>query len=178
MEKQEAYLKYIYHEDLYIINEPPVALEEPQELQEEVEDLSSGQERELVNEPSPVKFLGSNNKGILILVNDADSEFLNERDLGFLMRIVESGLKYSKTDIAIVNCVKFPYWQIFDEIHHTFLIAFGNHQTEVLQGKSKYQVSDNDGIKVLMADDLGSMEDDKEKKGQLWKALQSMFDIN
>lgn len=178
MEKQEAYLKYIYHEDLYIINEPPVALEEPQELQEEVEDLSSGQERELVNEPSPVKFLGSNNKGILILVNDADSEFLNERDLGFLMRIVESGLKYSKTDIAIVNCVKFPYWQIFDEIHHTFLIAFGNHQTEVLQGKSKYQVSDNDGIKVLLADDLGSMEDDKEKKGQLWKALQSMFDIN
>lgn len=178
MEKQEEFLKYIYHEDLYIIDEPPLALAETQELKEEVADLSSEREDELVNEPSPVKFLGSNNKGILILVNDPDSEFLNERDLGFLMRIVESGLKYSKTDIAIVNCVKFPYWQIFDEIHHAFLIAFGNHQTEFLQGKPKYLVSDNDGIKVLLADDLGSMADDKQKKGQLWAALQSMFNLN
>jgi hypothetical protein len=177
MEREQEFLKYIYHDDLYIIDEPAVAPAETQDLQKEV-DTSSKQEEEMVNEPSPVKYLGSNNKGILILVNDPDSEFLNEKDLGFLMRIVESGLKYSKTDIAIVNCVKFPYWQIFDEIHHTFLIAFGNHQADCLQGKSKYQLLDNEGIKVLIADDLHLMGDDKEKKGQLWKALQRMFEIN
>jgi hypothetical protein len=177
MEQKEQFLQYIYHEDLYIIDEPPATPAFPIDKQEE--DIATLKvAEELVNEPSPVKYLGSNNKGILILVHDPDSEFLNEKDLGFLMRIIESGLKYSKTDIAIVNCVRFPYWQIFDEIHHSFLIAFGNHQTDALQGKSKYQVLDNDGIKVLVADALGLMAEDKEKKGQLWKALQRMFDLN
>jgi hypothetical protein len=177
MEKQEEFLRYIYNEDLYIIDKPSMILAKAQAPRQVGADANTEQQ-ELVNEPSSVKYLGSNNKGILILVNDPESEFLNETDLGFLMRIVESGLKYSKTDIAIVNCAKYPYWQIFDEIHHTFLIALGSHQADVLQGKSKYQVSDNEGIRVLIADELATMADDREKKGKLWSSLQNMFNLN
>lgn len=175
MEDNSEYLKYIFNEDIYIIDEPAVTA--PAEVSDFGEQKKSSEVEE-IHEPNPVKFLGSNNKGILILVNDTESEFLNQHDLDFLMRIIESGLKFSKMDIGVVNCVKYPYWQIFDEIHHSYLIVFGVHRTTNLEGQSKYQVLENDGIKVLIADDLKDLEGDKEKKAKLWKALQLMFDLN
>ena len=178
MENNSELLKYIYQEDLYIIDEPEPthnAIEAGSNL--EIPD--DEQVIEQINEPKPVKYLGSNNKGILILVNDTESEFLNPHDLDFLMKIVESGLKFSKMDIAIVNCVKYPYWQIFDEVHHACIVAFGSHQTDMIQGLPKYQVfNQEEGTKILLADDLNTVEGDKEKKMQLWKALQRMFDLN
>lgn len=174
MDDNAAYLKYIFNDDIYIIDEP-----EQGETTEEAQEISTAQPGpEEINEPHPVKFLGSNNKGILILVNETESEFLNQHDLDFLMRIIESGLKYSKLDIAVVNCVRHPYWQIFDEVHHSYLIAFGNHKTKLLDGQSKYNIHENDGIRILIADSLQELESDKEKKTMLWKALQRMFDLN
>lgn len=170
------YLKYIYQEDLFMINEP-------QELNEGIAENADSEQPmqeefvEKVNETPVVKFLGSNNKGILILVSDTENDFLNQHKLGFLMKIIESGLKYSKSDIALVNCLRFPYHQIFDEVHHTSIIAFGPHKTELLDGQPKYQVVDHDGIKIIVADDLGEIENDREKKMQLWKALQRMFEL-
>ena len=177
MDNTKDYLKYIYQEDLFLINEP-------QGLTKEIEgntDSESHSEEEFVeqiNETPVVKFLGSNNKGILILVNDSENEFLNQHDLGFLMKIIESGLKYSKSDIALVNCLKYPYHQIFDEVHHSSIIAFGSHKTELLDGQAKYQIIDHDGIRIITADDLSVIETDRDKKMQLWKALQRMFDLN
>ncbi len=178
MESNSEILKYIYQEDLYIIDEPE-PLQKTIEIEPVQEVTDEEQVIEQINESKPVKYLGSNTKGILILVNDTESEFLNPHDLDFLMKIVESGLKFSKMDVAIVNCVKYPYWQIFDEVHHAYIIAFGSHQTDVLQGQQKYQVfNQEEGTKILLADDLNIVEGDKEKKVQLWKALQRMFDLN
>jgi len=174
MEEYSPFLKYIYQEDIYLINEPEV-LQENHAAEESVEQTNVLEE---VHEPQPVKYLGSNNKGILILVNDAESEFLNRKDLDFLMRIIESGLKLSKTDIGVVNCLKNSYSQIFDELHHSYIIAFGIHQTEKLNGKARYEVIEEDGLKILLADELKDLEGDRERKTVLWKALQRMFDLN
>jgi hypothetical protein len=174
MEEFSPFLKYIYQEDIYLIDEPAV-LHDNDAAQESAEPVNMQEE---VHEPQPVKYLGSNNKGILILVNDTESEFLNSKDLDFLMRIIESGLKLSKTDIGVVNCLKNPYSQIFDELHHSHIIAFGNHQTEKLNGKTRSEVVEEDGIKILLADELKDLEDDRDRKTVLWKALQRMFELN
>jgi hypothetical protein len=177
MDSNKEYLKYIFHEDLFIIDEP-----EPSKLKSGInldnESVEPDQVVEEIHEPPMVKYLGSNNKGILILVNDIENEFINRHDLDFLMKIIESGLKYSKSDIGVVNCTKFPYSQIFDEVHHSYIIAFGAHKAEMFNGQPRYQLIDQDGIKLIVADDLSVIENDREKKMQLWKVLQRMFDLN
>jgi hypothetical protein len=170
-------LKLIYQEDLFILVE-----KETVETHGKAEDLNQSTEMpygvDELHEPAPINYLGSNKKGILILVQDIESEFLNAQDLDFLMKIIESGLKYAGEDIAIVNCIRFPYWQIFDELHHSFLIGFGDHQEVHFNDLIKYEVAVKEGVRILLADDLKTIAGDRNIKMKLWKALQRMFDIN
>jgi hypothetical protein len=176
IQENRAAWKYIFHEDLYIVNGPDeVKMDTDMAMEEPGPHIQSA---ETADVPSPVKYLGSNKKSVLILVNDTESAFLNEKDLAFLMRIVESGLKLSKTDIAVVNALKYQYHQIFDEVHHRYLMAFGKHQTALIPDAKKYSPIDHEGVKVLLADDLRGLADDREKKGIFWKALQTMFEIS
>jgi len=165
----EEYLKYVYHEDLYIMEEPPMLSTEPP--------ASGNTTAAYAHELPPVKFLGANNKKTLVLVNDPVSEFLNSKDLDFLTRII-GALKYSKSDIAIVNCLKFTYDQIFEEIEHEYIVAFGDHPVEHIGIEERYEVSKSNGRKVLLAEELSEIEADRAKKTALWKALQIMFEIN
>src|SRR5210317_1264090 len=124
MEHNLELLKHIYQEDLYIIHEPKVAPVEEPEVQE-VQENSPPEESAKVEEQMPVKFLGRNEKGILILVKDQDNELLNQTDLDFLMKVVESGLRYSKNDFALVNAAHFPVSQILDEVPYNYILSFG-----------------------------------------------------
>jgi hypothetical protein len=174
--KTDAYLKFFFTEDLYVIQDSagPVSRKAKvvgtQQIQSAATDISVG-------EPALVKYLGANKKGILILVHDNESEFLNQKDYDFLIKIVEGGLKMTKTDIAVVNCQKYVYNQIFDEINHQYLIAFGDHAASSVGENTKYEVYKHHGKNVLLADDLRELQPSKEKKTLLWKALQLMFDI-
>lgn len=176
IENTDTYLKYIYTDDLYILkkDESYAALSSSETLAEADQTAPA----DGVSEPSMVKYLGSNNKGILILVHDPENEFLNHKDHDFLLRIIEGGLKFSKTDIAVVNCNQFRYKQIFDDVDHQYLIAFGNHTDSFAGTNPKYQVYKHQGKKVLLADSLNEIEPSKDKKTLLWKALRLMFDIN
>ena len=165
----EEYLKYVYHEDLYIMDESPILSTEPP--------ATNNTTAVYAHELPPVKFLGANNKKTLILVNDPGSEFLNSKDLDFLMRII-GALKYSKADIAVVNCLKFTYDQIFEEIEHDYVVAFGDHPVEHIGTDERYEVSKNNSNKVLLAEELSKIEANKDKKRALWEALQIMFEIN
>jgi hypothetical protein len=171
----DAYLKFLYTEDVYIFKE------DLRNTSQNPSDIHADKDQNIstdgVSEPYIVKYIGSNNKGVLILVHDSQNEFLNKKDYDFLMRIIEGGLKFSKTDIAIVNCHQFEYDQIFDEIDHQYLIAFGNHTASFAGTNPMYQVYKYLGKKVLLADSLNEIEPSIDKKTLLWKALQLMFDI-
>ena len=118
MEENLELLKYIYHEDLYIIDEPSesIPIEPIIEKESNAEPIES--QPTLVQETKPVTYFGNNEKGILILVNDPSSDFINQTDLEFLMKIIESGLRYSKNDFALVNVANYPTDQILDEISY------------------------------------------------------------
>ena len=126
MEENLELLKYIYHEDLYIIDEPSESIP----IQPVIEGKNNADtiinQPTLVQETKPVTYFGSNEKGILILVNDPSNDFINQTDLEFLMKIIESGLRFSENDIALVNIAKYPAEQVLDEISYNFLLSFGS----------------------------------------------------
>ncbi len=173
MDQQSELLKYIYQEDdIFIVDEQQEqvakAIEKPLEVNSSSPPIAS--------EPEPITFFGENSRGILILVNDPTSEFLNTQDLNLLMKIIEAGLKFSKKDIALVNIFKFPTSRVVQEISHNNLISFGTIET-ISTDKPLNQVIDFHGKKTLFSHQLSEISMDVEKKKELWKALQSMFNI-
>lgn len=175
MEENSEFLKYIYNEDLYIIDEPSNSTtDEEKSSKEQIEEQRS---TSVVEEPTPVSFFGNNEQGILILVNDPSDELLNQSDLDLLMKIVESGLKYSKNDFALVNTTKFPVDQILDEIGFSYLISFGVDLSNFFSETSFYHIHQIDENKVLFSEALSVLGKDETKKRKLWNALKSMFEI-
>ena len=176
MEENKELLKYIYHEDLYIINEPvnaSVSRETVSSIEEKITDPAE-EELTSVQEVKPITFFGNNEKGILILVNDPNNEFLNQKELEFLMTIIEAGLQLSKTDIALVNISQYPYEQVLDELPCNYIISFDENE----KSNTKYQVMHKEGKKILYAENLTTIKADKKKKRSLWNVLISMFNIN
>ena len=177
MEENKELLKYIYHEDLYIVDEPAVSANTQPVIEEEIKSDLSENKPSIVQEVKPVTFFGRNEKGILILVNDPTNDFLNQKDLKFLMKIIESGLRYSNNDFALVNVAKYPTVQILDEISYNFLLSFGRCNLKSENDSSRYQITENDGKKVLFADNLTEISVDQAKKKLLWKAMKTMFNL-
>jgi len=173
--KESDFLQFIYNEDLYIINEPAVSIQaskNDENFSQEVDPQAL-----MVEESKPVTFFGNNEKRILILIHDSTNKFLNQNDLDFLMKIVESGLRYSKNDFALVNTAVFPLEQIMEEVEYDYLISFGITNQEFISSKKLYEVHENEGIEELFADNLSEIGLDKQKKILLWNSLKSMFKI-
>jgi hypothetical protein len=182
MEEHNGFLKHIYHEDLYIINEPAKTIDDEDEtlLANNVNGaaMQGAPTESAVEEPRPVKYLGNNENGILLLVEDPNDELLNQNDLDLLMKIVESGLKYSKNDFALVNTAKFPVERALEEISYTYIISFGVDLSDFFSSTTMYTIHDVEGSRLLISDALSSMHYDNQKKGKLWLALKSMFNIS
>ncbi|MCK5701969.1 MAG: hypothetical protein KAI29_12485 [Cyclobacteriaceae bacterium] len=173
MEENKDLLKYIYHEDLYIVDEPAASDDTQIVIEEEIASEPGENKPSIVQETKPVIFFGSNEKGILILVNDLDNDFLNQKEMDFLMTIIEGGLKLTKIDFALVNIAKYPYSQVLDELHYNYIVSFDETQ----KSNPRYQVIVKDNKKMLFAENLSAIEADREKKKLLWKALKAMFDL-
>ncbi|MDZ7607433.1 MAG: hypothetical protein U5K79_18015 [Cyclobacteriaceae bacterium] len=155
MAEDLEYLQYIFTEGLYVVGDaPPQAKEAP-----------------------PIKYLGANEKGAVFIVSDPTHDFLNTKEHGFLMKIIESGLRMSKFDIAIVNAANQPFDRIMDEVPGKYYIGFNIAELESLTSGLKYIVQEIHGKNMLSADTLSDIEADVEKKRVLWNALQVMFDI-
>ena len=182
MEEHDSFLKYIYHEDLYIIDESAPEVAGKPEPAAEVDTGHPVEERAAsaaaVEESRPVSYLGSNEQGILILVEDHSDELLNQTDLDLLMKIVESGLKQSKNDFALVNTAKFPIGQVLDEVSYSYLISFGVDLSDLFSNTSPYNVHKIESGLLLCSEPLSSMHQDDQKKKKLWLALKSMFNIS
>jgi hypothetical protein len=110
-------------------------------------------------------------------VEDDADELLNQNDLDLLMKIVESGLKYTRNDFALVNTAKFPVKQVLEEISYSYLISFGVDLSDLFSQSALYTVHEEDNSKLLFSETLASMQHDDQKKKKLWIALKSMFNI-
>ena len=174
MEPNEL-LKYIFHEDLYIIKEPKFN----QKINEGIEVEYDQSNATVVEEPTttPISYFGNNEKGILILIYDAANELLKQSDLDLLMNILEKGLGFSKNDFALVNTANCLPKQVLNEIRYNYLISFGADISEFFEIASHYTIQQSDEKFILTAEDLSVLNNDVSKKRKLWSALKSMFNI-
>jgi hypothetical protein len=169
MNEQQEYLEHIYTEGVYVIDEPI------QQVTKET--VASADITTALSEQSPIKYLGANEKGAVFIVSDPSHDFLNTKDHGFLMKIIESGLRMSKFDIAIVNTANQSFDRIMDEVPYKNIVGFNIPELETMTSGMKYIVQEIHGKKMLSADALSDIEADVDKKRVLWNALQVMFDI-
>ena len=172
MEENYELLKYLFHEDLFIIDETVKPQNNTESLiQTEADNLS------IVQDAEPITFFGKNGKGILILIHEPENNLPKQADLDFLMKIVESGLKYSKNDFALVNTSKYLVNHVLSEIPHDYLIAFGEPKLYDNRARQLYELYDEEGKKKLFAEGLSVIASNESKKRKLWNALKTMFNL-
>lgn len=80
--------------------------------------------KDIIFETEKIKFLGENEKGVIIIVNQLEAVFLMEDELTFLTNILKA-CQLNLTDIAIINNAKqtIDYGAIKEQMNaHTILL--------------------------------------------------------
>lgn len=128
-----------------------------------------------------VKFLGKNEKNILILVSEEEVAFLADNELNFLSTVL-GACKLSVADIAIVNLYhvgSLNYRDFIKQLNAKKVLLFDvEAQTIDLPFNfPHFQIQQFDGCTYLSAASLKTIEKDKVLKTQLWNCLKKLFVI-
>lgn len=131
--------------------------------------------------PETIKFLGNNQKNILVLVSKADIAFLEDNELDFLSSILVA-CKLSLADVAIVNINTLSvanYRFLISQLKSKTLLMFDvpSDAIDLPFNYPFFQVQKFDQCTYLSAPDLKSIELDKTLKTQLWNCLKKLFGI-
>ena len=135
-----------------------------------------------INHSNPAwKYLGTNNKNILIIVSTNEAVYLPDPELAFLTGIL-GACKLSLADVAIVNLKNHPnasYKELisFFKSKIVFLfdvepVAFG-----LPVNFPHYQVQAFANTSFLFSPTLKELESDKLKKSKLWVCLRKLFNV-
>lgn len=189
MDNSELY-KHIFDDDeLYLVDtpqfegnsiqEPEVTYEtksEPKEVKESViESTTPTQEKDPeVVKKEIIQFKGSNNKGVAIIVNYDNEEFINSADEAFLLKIL-AAVQLSNEDVAIINKANNLNLTLegLNELNCRSCLVFG---VNALQGNNpNYRPQAINNITTLFCSNLTSIQSNVEEKKLLWSALQKIF---
>jgi hypothetical protein len=141
---------------------------------------SEKQVRENTSE-STLTFLGNNDKQVLILVKNADSLYMPDEELTFLLGIL-TACKLTMNDVAIMNLhqqPKFNYTAIGKDIFANTIIQFGTNPADIELPMSfpTYQLQAYNNQTYLCAPELSILQQDKAEKMKLWNCLKTLFSI-
>lgn len=132
--------------------------------------------------PTPgLKFLGSNQKQITIVVNTSEAPFITDKSFSFLTGVL-SACKLNMADVAIFNMHQSPgldYNSVNTTAHPVVTLLFGVSPQEIglpLQFPH-FQVQRYNHVTYTWAPDLDSVEKDKQIKTQLWTSLKTIFQL-
>ncbi len=137
--------------------------------------------KEQVQENSPWKYLGKNNKNILIIVNSNEAIHLPDNQLTFLTGIL-GACKLSVNDVAIVNLNNHPgtshnELKTFFKSKTVFLFDVEPTALGLPVSFPHYQVQAFSNISFLYSPSLKELEDDKLQKSKLWVCLRRLFNV-
>lgn len=146
-----------------------------------VVDLAENQpENDLIKQSLP-PHLGNNEKNIAIVVKTENLAFLPEKDLEFLLAVLQA-CKLGMKDITLVNLANNPsltYTKMAEAFSYQTMLLFDVTTTELeipLQ-VPHYQVQQYGNKAYLQAPALSVLETNKEEKKQLWLSLKKIFGI-
>ena len=162
----------LYHTSLISTNEIPV-------------------EKRLLNEAATTtktaeanatwKWLGNNQKNILVIVNNKEVVHLQDNELNFLSGIL-GACKLNMADVAIVNLNNHPeasYKELtsFFKSKIVFLFAVEPAAFGLPMNFPHYQIQAFAGNSFLYSPSLKDLEDDKVQKSKLWVCLKRLFNL-
>lgn len=149
------------------------------------ENVISNKEEDQEVPKMPSKFwLGDNLKNVVLLVDDPNNAFINERHLEFLGKILQA-CKLNLADTAIINIAKSKptLQQINEALAPKFLISFNvNAANAGMEIPPKpYQPDRRNGCTFLLTATLDKMNHDtpeaKQEKGRFWISLKQIFHL-
>lgn len=188
-------LSILLNEDLYVIEpvetiqntevitahkeEPKIAVENktvipvlqnvPVEAQEQAKPQA-------VSSKPVFNYLGDNNKYLLIIVNDTTHQFINDKDLAFLLKIL-AAKKLDLHDIAILNTHNYTdltFKDLKDYFACNKILTFGiNPKLLQIQGITANKAGEFDGVKILGTWALPLLDTDVKKKTVYWNELKN-----
>ncbi len=132
-------------------------------------------------EDSKIKFVGGNNKHILLLADNADSAFLTGNEFDFLSGIL-SACSLNLGDVAIVNLntINAEDYKIIPEYMQAAVIILFGIESHVLGLPFKipyFQVQQFKGRTYLFAPRLDVLKNDTDLKRKLWEGLKNIFSL-
>ncbi len=127
-----------------------------------------------------IKYLGENQKNILLLIQNEKEAYLSEETFNLLTNILNA-CKLGMQDVALVNTANYPGTRLqnyLSKIPTRQVIYFAIPSDALgLPPMETYRIGTHHGISVLMSDDLQLIATDKILKGRLWMCLKQLFGI-
>jgi hypothetical protein len=130
--------------------------------------------------PPEVKYLGENQKNIVLFIQNGKEAYLNEELFNLLTNILNA-CKLGMQDIALVNIAQYPAlsfatWQ--KAVAMKQVVLFGIAPVSLgLEDVPNYQLLQVNGCQLLCSDDLQLIAQDKNMKGRLWMGLKQLLGI-
>jgi hypothetical protein len=181
-------LSLLINEDIYRISdgiEPSVLLVE-KEGESETENTTENilpiiQElptAELIPEKPAYKYLGDNNKSILIMVNEVEADILKKDDLLALNKML-AARKLEQKDVAILNIQKNTHLS-FKELKDFFgfnkLLLFGINPKDLnISGIVANQICEFLNTPILGTWHIKQMQADEKKKLTFWTEMKKLI---
>ena len=192
-------LSFLINEEIYVIkdevnNKPQtvidtknetvteqtsIVIEKPKPIKtksENIEEQILGEKNIEKSQTYDYKYLGENNKYILIVVKEPSFDFLKQDDLGFLLKIL-AAKKLELKDVAIINTEKHSSLN-FDDLKAFFafskVITFGiNPQILQIENAVANKKSIFKETQILGTWSLAILQKDEKKKAIFWDMLKS-----
>jgi hypothetical protein len=131
-------------------------------------------------EPKQLKYLGNNQKNIIVIVSHESIPFLPDGELTFLSNVL-AACKLSIADIGIINSydVDQPDLQNIINTEANKVLLFGVEPLSIGLPINfpAFQLQPFNGRTYLHAPVLSQIENDKSLKTRLWTSLKTMFGI-
>lgn len=126
-----------------------------------------------------IKFLGKNEKNILVILSKENVAFIEEDELNFLSTVL-SACRLSLADVAIVNLKQTPGadYRIFQNQLKSKTILLFDVETQIIDLPFNFpffQVQQFEQATYLSAPSLANIEKEKALKTQLWTGLKNIF---
>ncbi len=127
-----------------------------------------------------VKYLGENQKNILLLIQNESEAYLNEELFNLLTNILNA-CKLGMQDVALLNIAQYPGLTLADygkALPVKQCIFFAIPPAALgLPPMDPYEITAQGSIATLYSDALQQIATDKILKGKLWMGLKQLFGI-
>jgi DNA polymerase III psi subunit len=131
----------------------------------------------IVTVPPVFKYLGKNQKNVLILVNDQQNETSTERGRELLRNIVKA-LQLTASDFALLNYAAYehtPLTALTDFFKSQLVLSFGVSAAELgLAVQGVNTLINKEGVQLIFSQNLDPLADSQADKKALWGSLKQI----